>query len=557
MILVSKDGCTVQLNAFFKSGRRVERELQYLTLYRKWRPARFADVIGQESVTRTLKNQLIAGRVGHAYLFCGSRGTGKTTCARILAKAVNCENLQDGEPCGVCAACRAITDGSLLDVVEIDAATYTGVDNIRELRDDAVYAPAAAKKKVYIIDEVHMLSAGAFNAFLKILEEPPEHVVFVLATTELQKVPATILSRCQHFDFRRIPSGAIADRLLFIAGREGIDLTEEGAALIAGLSDGAMRNALSVLEQAAADRSVTLTGDAVLSGLGLAASGQLLAMCEAVAAGDARELLSRLNAMYAAGAEPGGIIEQLQNLFRDILIYKTIGAELVLSGVGYTIADVDRLAPRFSSARLLRMMETARESIQRLSRAANRRSETEICLIRLADPALCGDITALVARIEELERKLAAGVFTVAPAEAEPAAEKKKEKKPALEKTPAKAEAAPAAEAPSRGKAVDFLPELLEDLKKALPMGAYSHLKRAKLSVTEQNLLIHPSDVMNEEMLKGAKVLEDISAAASARAGRPLRAVIAGTESGALDGDDPLAKLIDFGREHPDITKLS
>ncbi|MBR3692659.1 MAG: DNA polymerase III subunit gamma/tau [Clostridia bacterium] len=527
--------------------------MQYLTLYRKWRPARFEDVIGQESVTRTLKNQLIAGRVGHAYLFCGSRGTGKTTCARILAKAVNCENLQDGEPCGVCAACRAITDGSLLDVVEIDAATYTGVDNIRELRDDAVYAPAGAKKKVYIIDEVHMLSAGAFNAFLKILEEPPEHVVFVLATTELQKVPATVLSRCQHFDFRRIPAGEIAERLLFIAGREGIDLAEDGAALISGLADGAMRNALSILEQCAADRAVTLTGEEVLRALGLAGTGQLLAMCEAIAAGDAKDLLHRLNTMYAAGAEPGGIIEQLQDLFRDILIYKTLGEELVMSGVGYTMKDVDRLAPRFSSARLVRMMETTRESIARLSKAASRRSETEICLIRLADPALCGDITALVARVEELERKLAAGVFTP---QAAPAAapEKKAEKK--QEKPAAAAQAAPPPPA-EKGRSVEFLPELLEDLKKIIPMGTFPHLKRAKLSLTEQNLLISPADIVGEDLLKSGKVLEDISTAASARAGRPLRALLAGRDSGALDGEDPLAKLIDFGREHPDITKLS
>ena len=515
--------------------------MQYLTLYRKWRPARFADVVGQDAVTRTLKNQLRSGRVGQAYLFCGSRGTGKTTCARILAKAVNCDDLQDGEPCGVCPACRAAADGTLLDLVEIDAATYTGVENIRELREDAVYAPANARKKVYIIDEVHMLSTGAFNAFLKILEEPPEHVMFVLATTELQKVPATILSRCQRFDFRRIPADAIAERLSYVAEHEGIQLPPDGARLIAGLSDGAMRNALSILDQCASDRSRVLSGNAVLQELGYATSGDLLPMCEAVADGDTRELLGRLNTLYADGSEPGGIVEQMQNLFRDLLIYKKIGGDLVISGVGYAMEDVDRLAARFSSARLVKMLELTADCLLRLSRAANRRSETELCLIRLSDPALCGDVTALTARVEELERKLAAGEFS-APARAA--------KAPAEEKKPAKPKApAPEPEqAPLPGKPVDFLPDLMEDLKKLLPMGTYAHLKLAKLTATDNQLIITCVDEMNESILRDPEALDKITEAATARAGKPLRAVVnGGKKSGEADPDDPLNALAKFG----------
>ena len=228
----------------------------YQALYRKWRPQTFADVIGQQHITDTLRAQLQSGRLSHAYLFTGTRGTGKTTCAKILARAVNCEHPVNGDPCNECAACRGILDGSVLDVTEIDAASNNGVDNIRDLRDETRYTPAQVRKRVFIIDEVHMLSIGAFNALLKTLEEPPEHVLFILATTELHKVPATILSRCQRFDFRRIGAEDISRRLLDVAAGEGIALTEGAARLIARLADGAMRDALSMLDRAAAAGAV-------------------------------------------------------------------------------------------------------------------------------------------------------------------------------------------------------------------------------------------------------------------------------------------------------------
>ena len=257
----------------------------YRALYRKWRPQKFADVVGQEAIVTALQNQITAGRIGHAYLFTGTRGTGKTTCAKIFAKAVNCQDPAGPDPCGVCPACRGIDDGSILDVLEIDAASNNSVDDIRDLRDETAYLPAACKYKVYIIDEVHMLSGAAFNALLKTMEEPPEHVIFILATTEVQKVPATILSRCQRYDFTRITADKIAGRLLYVAGQEDIRLTEGAAALIGRLADGAMRDALSILDTCAGV-SADVDEALVRRMAGVTDRQYLFAISDAVAAGD-------------------------------------------------------------------------------------------------------------------------------------------------------------------------------------------------------------------------------------------------------------------------------
>ena len=259
----------------------------YQALYRKWRPKVFSDVIGQEHITETLKKQVAEGRTSHAYLFTGTRGTGKTTCAKILAKAVNCEHPVNGDPCCQCPSCLGLESGSFLDVLELDAASNNGVDQVRALRDEAVYTPAAVRKRVYIVDEVHMLSTAAFNALLKILEEPPAHLMFILATTELHKVPATIKSRCQQFAFKRILPGDIAARLSYVAGQEGLELTGEGAALLARLADGGLRDALSLLDQC-----VTAEGEIgereILTSLGLAGNLETAALMEHIGAGDRR-----------------------------------------------------------------------------------------------------------------------------------------------------------------------------------------------------------------------------------------------------------------------------
>ena len=275
----------------------------YQALYRKYRPQTFDDVVGQTAVTTTLKNQLITGKLSHAYLFTGSRGTGKTTCAKILAKAVNCENPVDGNPCNCCASCRGIDAGNILDVQEIDAASNNGVDNVRAIRDDAVYPPAEVKKRVYIIDEVHMLSMSAFNALLKTIEEPPDHLMFILATTELNKVPATILSRCQRFAFRRPTAEDITGRINYVAYQEGIDITAEAAQLLGRLADGAFRDGLSLLDQCASASVGTLDVDDVYQTLGLAGQKRTSDMMEAIAAGDTPAALGLFSELYSQGKD--------------------------------------------------------------------------------------------------------------------------------------------------------------------------------------------------------------------------------------------------------------
>ena len=292
----------------------------YQALYRKYRPQTFDDVVGQQAVTQTLKNQLINHRMSHAYLFTGSRGTGKTSSAKILAKAVNCENPQDGNPCNCCAACRAIDAGSCMDVLEIDAASNNGVDNVRDLRDDAVYTPSQVKMRVYIIDEVHMLSLSAFNALLKIIEEPPEHLLFILATTELHKVPATILSRCQRFSFRRISQDDIAARLQYVAFQEDISLEPSAARVLARLADGGLRDALSLLDQCASATSGELTAERVYACLGIAGIQECGKLMACIADHDTAGALSLLNRFYAEGKDLGALLDEMACLTRDYMI---------------------------------------------------------------------------------------------------------------------------------------------------------------------------------------------------------------------------------------------
>ena len=290
----------------------------YQALYRKWRPQTFDQVVGQKHITETLKNQVMTGRLSHAYIFIGTRGTGKTTCARILARAVNCEHPVNGSPCGVCPACRGIADGSILDVVELDAASNNGVDNVRALRDEAVFSPAAVKKRVYIIDEVHMLSTPAFNALLKILEEPPEHLMFILATTELQKVPATILSRCQRHSFKRLDSSVIAEYLEYIASQEHMKLTHEAAEIIARLADGGVRDALTLLDQCSASGNIDV--EAVYSAMGLAGNLRIAELLDNIIGGDTAAALRSFDALWMDGKDPATLLGELNGLMRDVLM---------------------------------------------------------------------------------------------------------------------------------------------------------------------------------------------------------------------------------------------
>ena len=375
----------------------------YQALYRKWRPKTFADVIGQEHITETLRRQVAEGRTSHAYLFTGTRGTGKTTCAKILAKAVNCEAPADGDPCGKCPACLGIDSGGFLDVLELDAASNNGVDQVRALRDEAVYSPANVRKRVYIVDEVHMLSTAAFNALLKILEEPPEHLMFILATTELHKVPATILSRCQRFSFRRIRPEDVAKRLAFVAQQERIDLRPDGAEVLSRLADGALRDGLSLLDQCAAAGG-TIDAAAVLDALGLAGNLQTARLMELILARDAQGALLLLDELYKGGKDMGAVLSELSTLTRDLLLRKTApkGGAALLSG-GFDAAALDRLGRGVPASRFLHLASTLQTASAELYASVNRRLDTELCLLRLCDESLSGDLTALEARVSRLE----------------------------------------------------------------------------------------------------------------------------------------------------------
>ena len=409
----------------------------YQALYRKWRPRTFDDVVGQGHITETLKRQVASGRLSHAYLFTGTRGTGKTTCAKILSRAVNCQHPVDGNPCNACPACLGIENGSILDVLELDAASNNGVDQVRALRDEAVYTPAAVRKRVYIVDEVHMLSTAAFNALLKILEEPPAHLMFILATTELHKVPATIRSRCQQFSFKRILPGQIAQRLAYVAGQEGIDLTEEGAALLARLADGGLRDALSLLDQCAGGNQ-RVDEREILDTLGLAGNLETAALMERIARRDAAGALEALGRLYAGGRDVGSVLGELSALTRDLLLRQTApqGGAALLTG-GYDGATMRKLGELLPPRRLMQMLTALQETLAALPRSGSRRTDAELCLLRLSDETLDDSAAGLSARIARLEERLAAGAAAPAPAPvsqaapARPAAEQPKRSAPA------------------------------------------------------------------------------------------------------------------------------
>ena len=423
----------------------------YQALYRKWRPKTFADVVGQEHITETLQRQVAEGRLSHAYLFTGTRGTGKTTCAKILARAVNCEHPENGNPCNRCPSCLGIESGRFLDVVELDAASNNGVDSVRALRDEAIYSPAQVKKRVYIVDEVHMLSTPAFNALLKILEEPPEHLMFILATTELHKVPATILSRCQRFSFRRIQPKDIVGRLNYIAQQENIDLKDDGAALLARLSDGALRDALSLLDQCAAVGGA-IDAPAVLDALGLAGNVQTAQLMSLILTRDARGALALLGRLYDGGKDVGAVLGELSALSRELLISATAGegGESLLSGA-YDASTLDSLRAQGTSARFIQLCTILQETAAQLQFSVNRRTDAELCILKLCDETLSGDLAALGARIARLEEQIAAGVqFAARNAPSAPAAAPAAKDSPMPQKAaPASVESAkPAEEAP-------------------------------------------------------------------------------------------------------------
>lgn len=359
----------------------------YRALYRKWRPQRFEDVVAQRGIVTALRNQIATGRVGHAYLFTGVRGTGKTTCAKIFAKAVNCLHPHNGDPCGECEICRGIDNGSILDVVEMDAASNNGVDDIRDLRDETAYTPSACQYKVYIIDEVHMLSTAAFNALLKTLEEPPAHVIFILATTEIQKVPATILSRCQRYDFTRIGPEDIAKRVEYIAGQEGLELTGDGAELIARLADGAMRDALSILDTCAGV-TAKVDADVVRRMAGVTDRSYLFRISDAIEAQDAAAALTQLAQLRQQSVDVKRLTEELIAHYRALMLAALPGGQTLLSGVSpEEEAQYLEKGPRLGQREAIRAIRTLGNALEHMTRGSDQRIELELALFSLSEPA--------------------------------------------------------------------------------------------------------------------------------------------------------------------------
>ena len=539
----------------------------YQALYRKYRPQTFDDVSGQLAVTQTLKTQIVSGKLSHAYLFTGSRGTGKTSCAKILAKAVNCLHPDNGNPCNQCEACRAIDAGSCMDVLEIDAASNNGVDNVRDLRDDAVYTPSQVRKRVYIVDEVHMLSLSAFNALLKIIEEPPEHLLFILATTELHKVPATILSRCQRFSFRRISQEDIAARLQYVAYQENIDLDDGAARVLARLADGAMRDGLSLLDQCASATTGELTAEKVYDCLGIAGEqkcGALLSFC---ADRDTGKALSLFHELYSQGKDLGALLDELESLLRDLLILKTAPGSGVamLSGVAPD-SETAALANKLSTGELVRMMQTVQDTVSGFSRSAGRRMDAEMCIVQLARPELSLDPKAMNARLTRLEDLIKSGKIAAAsPAPepvrppVEPRKEPEEEDRPPL---PDDEDAPPLPEeetAPRQAVPDSFWVELLGDVRSQLKPPASGFFVATPGSplrgvLKGDRLEIRCANAFAAEIIGTPEILRIVSDKATARLGRPVTALVVDVTKNA--GSPKMEQLMNFGRAHSDIVKI-
>ena len=390
----------------------------YQVLYRKYRPKVFSDVVGQEHITSTLSKEIETGKISHAYLFTGSRGTGKTTCAKILSKAVNCLNPIGGNPCNECEICKGLDSGAILDVVEIDAASNNGVENIRDIRDEINFTPASCRYRVYIIDEVHMLSIGAFNALLKTLEEPPAHVKFILATTEVHKLPVTIVSRCQRFDFKRVSSEAMKQRMAYIADCENFTADDEALSLIARIADGGMRDALSLLDQCTG-HGKHITADIVCDVAGMTGKDHLFAIADAVAENNAGKALEIINELHSNSCDMERLCSDLINHFRNLMIVKTVkSASEILVCTAEELEQYRAQSSKLTLENILYCISLLQDSMANIKRGVNRRIEMEMVTIRLATPNLSSDSEALLRRISDLEVKIKTGAITVAKAEA-------------------------------------------------------------------------------------------------------------------------------------------
>ena len=536
----------------------------YQALSRKYRPQTLSDVVGQKSVTDTLRAQLETGRLSHAYLFTGTRGTGKTSCAKILAKAVNCENPNHGDPCGVCPSCRAIDEGSCMDVLEIDAASNNGVDSVRVLRDDAIYTPGTVKMRVYIIDEVHMLSTAAFNALLKIIEEPPAHLLFILATTELQKVPATILSRCQRFAFKRLRAEEIASRLNFIAYQEHIEIEPDAVNLLARLADGGMRDGVSLLDQCASAAGGAVTLESVYASLGLAGERRTAEIMQAIAQQDTAKALTVFSSLYAAGKDVGALLGEMCALCRDLLVLHTAPKSglAMLSGIA-TEQQALALQDMFSPGELMRVLTETQKTRASFGKNTDVRVAAELLLMQLCEPALRLDAQALNARISRVEEQLASGVLVKAAPQT--SGDEYDDDRPPFpddaddpargqlpEMPPAQPAPAPQAETPA-----GFWPALSEKLRAELSAkdrGFFAANGPLHPVLQGESTLIMAAD--NEfvlGMVKKPAIEQLIREKASALLGRPVAVRFALKNQVSNLGKDPMDALVQFGEQHSDI----
>ena len=425
------------------TGERTERQMAYQALYRKYRPQTFSDVVGQEHITNTLKNELSAGKTVHAYLFTGTRGTGKTSCAKILAKAVNCLSPENGDPCLKCSSCLSVASGENTDIVEIDAASNNSVDSIRELRDRVAFMPSSSKYRVYIIDEVHMLTISAFNALLKTLEEPPEHVIFILATTEVHKLPATILSRCQRFDFKRIDPDKICERIHYIADKEGLTVSPGAASLIAAAADGGMRDALSILDLCASAKR-DIDEETVESVCGMAGGEYLLKLAEHIKSRNTEDALLLIDRLYNDSVDMQRLLSELTSHYRDLMVIKTVkSANKPIVCSTSRLERLNRQAENYDLKDIMRaisLLQAANAGMQN----GNRRCEMEMTVIRLCSPELMTDTASLERRISALE----SGIVKPAAAAAPVTPEQTAENAPDTDSNPADGEEIPLPEEP-------------------------------------------------------------------------------------------------------------
>ena len=537
----------------------------YQALYRRYRPARFEDFVGQEAVIKTLRSQVMSGRIAHAYLFCGTRGTGKTSTAKVFARAVNCEHPENGDPCGECATCRALSEESSLDILEIDAASNNGVDEIRDLREKVKYPPQVGRYRVYIIDEVHMLSAGAFNALLKTLEEPPAYVVFILATTEPQKLPATILSRCQRFAFKRLRAEEIASRLNFIAYQEHIEIEPDAVNLLARLADGGMRDGVSLLDQCASAAGGAVTLESVYASLGLAGERRTAELMQAIAQQDTAKALTVFSSLYAAGKDVGALLGEMCALCRDLLVLHTAPKSglAMLSGIA-TEQQALALQDMFSPGELMRVLTETQKTRASFGKNTDVRVAAELLLMQLCEPALRLDAQALNARISRVEEQLASGVLVKAAPQTSgdeydddrpPFPDDADD--PARGQLPEMPPAQPAPAAPKPETPAGFWPALSEKLRAELSAkdrGFFAANGPLHPVLQGESTLIMAAD--NEfvlGMVKKPAIEQLIREKASALLGRPVAVRFALKNQVSNLGKDPMDALVQFGEQHSDI----